>query len=77
MLSAEQHLSEDKAYLGLAPKGVYITIFVTKNVVGSYPTVSPLPNKTLAVYFLLHFPWGLPRRMLSGLGAPMSPDFPP
>ena len=29
--------------LGLAPKGVYSTIFVTKNVVSSYPTISPLP----------------------------------
>ena len=37
---AEPHLL---GYLGLAPKGVYNTIFVTKNVVSSYPTFSPLP----------------------------------
>tara|TARA_B100000700_G_C15018695_1_gene844601 strand:- start:206 stop:427 length:222 start_codon:yes stop_codon:yes gene_type:complete len=29
---------------GLAPKGVYKTIFVTKNVVSSYLTFSPLPK---------------------------------
>ena len=50
MLSAEQHLSEDKAYLGLAPKGVYITIFVTKNVVGSYPTISTLPTNRRYIF---------------------------
>ncbi len=55
MLSAEQHLSEDKAYLGLAPKGVYITIFVTKNVVGFYSTVSPLP-KNWRFIFCCTFP---------------------
>jgi len=30
--------------LGLAPKGVYQTFFVTKKVVSSYLTISPLPN---------------------------------
>ncbi len=30
-----------------------------------------------AVYFLWHFPWGHPRRMLSGTVYPWSPDFPP
>ena len=30
-----------------------------------------------AVCFLLHFPWGRPRRMLSGTVCPWSPDFPP
>ena len=73
---AEPHLPIKLAsYLGLAPKGVYTTIFVTKEVVSSYPTFSPLPTK--AVYFLLHFPWGRPRRKLSGFGALLSPDFPP
>ena len=27
----------------LAPNGVYLTVFVAKHLVGSYPTVSPLP----------------------------------
>ena len=42
-LSAEHHLSLDKAYFGLAPKGVYTAIFVTKNAVSSYLTISTLP----------------------------------
>ena len=29
------------------------------------------------VYFLLHFPWGHPRRALPGTVFPWSPDFPP
>jgi len=37
-------LSNDR-FLGLAPKGVYNTIFVTKEVVSSYLTFSPLPNQ--------------------------------
>ena len=30
-----------------------------------------------AVYFLWHFPWGRPRRVLPGTVFPWSPDFPP
>lgn len=30
-----------------------------------------------AVRFLLHFPWGRPRRALPGTVFPWSPDFPP
>src|SRR4029079_12074463 len=30
-----------------------------------------------AVCFLWHFPWGHPRRTLSGTVSPWSPDFPP
>ena len=45
---------------------------------GSYPTVSPLPDLLgAAVCFLWHFPWGRPRRTLSGTVFPWSPDFPP
>jgi hypothetical protein len=33
--------------------------------------------KPPAVYFLWHFPWGRPRRTLSGTLLPWSPDFPP
>ena len=29
-----------------------------------------------AIYFLLHFPWGYPRRALPGTVVPWSPDFP-
>ncbi len=32
---------------------------------------------TVAVCFLWHFPWGRPRRPLTGTVFPWSPDFPP
>jgi hypothetical protein len=52
------------------------------------PTMSPWPRWALtppfhpylprkAVCFLWHFPWGRPRRTLSGTVFPWSPDFPP
>ena len=78
MLGAEPHpsISLDLSFFGLAPKGVYKAIYVTTNAVGSYPTISPLPL-FMAVFFLLHFPWGFPRRLLPGFGVLVSPDFPP
>tara|TARA_B100000686_G_scaffold353759_1_gene460690 strand:+ start:287 stop:571 length:285 start_codon:yes stop_codon:yes gene_type:complete len=33
-----------QSFFGLAPKGVYNTFFVTKKVVSSYLTFSPLPK---------------------------------
>ena len=42
---------------GLAPGGVYTAMPVTGHAVRSYRTISPLPTRVLAVYFLLHFPW--------------------
>ncbi len=36
-----------------------------------------LTGKKPAVCFLWHFPWGCPRRTLSGTLFPWSPDFPP
>ena len=62
--------------LGLAPGGVYLATAVAGSAVGSYPTFSPFPRKE-EVCFLLHFPWGLPRRALPGTVFPWSPDFPP
>jgi hypothetical protein len=44
--------------LCLAPRGVYRASSVTLGAVGSYPTFSPLPQRTGAVCFLLHFPSG-------------------
>ena len=70
---------------GLAPDGVYRAAPVTGSAVGSYPTLSPLPRRHMgpkdrsaggAVCFLWHFPWGRPRRTLSGIVFPWSPDFP-
>ena len=68
---------------GLAPGGVCRAASVAGRAVGSYPTVSPLPDGFAArkracpaVCFLWHFPWGRPRRTLSGTVSPWSPDFP-
>ena len=68
---------------GLAPGGVYRAAPVASRAVGSYPTLSPLPAdprapmaNRRAVCFLWHFPWGRPRRPLSGTVSPWSPDFP-
>src|SRR3954451_2749429 len=67
---------------GLAPGGVCRAVLVAKNAVRSYRTLSPLPRATVsggtkAVCFLLHCPWGHPRRRVSGTVFPWSPDFPP
>ena len=68
---------------GLAPGGVCRAASVAGRAVGSYPPVSPLPGWFAArkragpaVCFLWHFPWGRPRRTLSGTVSPWSPDFP-
>ena len=37
----------------------------------------PCRGRAMAVCFLWHFPWGRPRRTLSGTACPWSPDFPP
>ena len=85
-------LRSASSLFGFAPGGVYNAISVARNAVGSYPTLSPLPrqhscppNRSIgtmdrnaggAVSFLWHFPWGHPRRTLSGTVLPWSPDFP-
>jgi len=65
---------------GLAPGGVYHAGSVAGPAVRSYRTFSPLPTKPLgerrAVRSLWHFPWGRPRRTLSGTACQWSPDFP-
>jgi hypothetical protein len=62
---------------GLAPGGVCRAAPVARTAVRSYRTLSPLPRKSEAVCFLWHYPWGRPRRRLSGTVLPRSPDFPP
>jgi len=62
---------------GLAPGGVCHAVPVAGPAVRPYRTLSPLPHRNAAVSFLWHFPWGRPRRTLSGTVAPWSPDFPP
>ena len=66
---------------GLAPGGVCRATTVTGRAVRSYRTLSPLPGirrtEARAVCFLLHCPWGRPRRALPGTVFPWSPDFPP
>src|SRR5271168_435984 len=68
---------------GLAPGGACHAADVAARAVRSYRTLSPLPpaffvRKTRkAVCFLWRFPWGRPRRTLSGAVSAWSPDFPP
>ena len=53
---------------GLASNGVYIDPpLLPEAAVVSYTAFSPLPDKCQAVWSLLHFPWGHPRRTLSGI----------
>ena len=68
---------------GLAPGGACHASGVAVRAVRSYRTLSPLPReieakkpRRAAVYFLWRFPWGRPRRTLSGAVSPWSPDFP-
>ena len=41
-----------------------------------YRETGPYGPEGAAVYFLWRFPWGRPRRTLSGAVSPWSPDFP-
>ena len=43
---------------------------------GLLPHPFTLTTKIVAVCFLWHFPWGRPRRPLTGTVSPWSPDFP-
>ena len=74
---------------GLAPGGVCRAASVAGSAVRSYRTLSPLPTVVLqalaglprrsalsrrrAVCFLWHFPWGYPRRSLTGTVVSMEP----
>jgi len=58
-LPGDSASSVDVPLFGLAPDGVYRAVRVTTSAVGSYPTVSPLPDllaEPSAVCSLLHFP---------------------
>lgn len=68
---------------GFAPGGACRAVPVAGSAVRSYRTFSPLPRaqsrnfRSGAVRSLWRFPWGRPRRTLSGTVFPWSPDFPP
>lgn len=64
---------------GFAPGGACHAVPVAGSAVRSYRTFSPLPASrgTQAVRSLWRYPWGRPRRTLSGTVFPWSPDFPP
>jgi hypothetical protein len=69
---------------GFAPGGACHAADVAARAVRSYRTLSPLPSRAAAfwardpaVCFLWRFPWGRPRRTLSGAVSVWSPDFPP
>jgi hypothetical protein len=65
---------------GFAPGGACHAAPVAGRAVRSYRTFSPLPADGVApvqaVRSLWRFPWGHPRRTLSGTVSPWSPDFP-
>ncbi len=67
---------------GFAPGGACHAADVAADAVRSYRTLSPLPlafplrETQRAVCFLWRFPWGRPRRTLSGAVSVWSPDFP-
>src|SRR4051812_10123241 len=61
---------------GLAPGGVCHAAPVTGRAVRSYRTLSTWPHRNAVDSFLWHFPWGRPRRPLTGTVVPWSPDFP-
>src|SRR5207237_5950359 len=54
--AAQATRAGSRCLLGLAPTGGYRAAPVTRRAVGSYPTVSPLPLDTRAVYFLWPYP---------------------
>lgn len=60
----------------LAPGRVYHAAPVASHAVRSYRTISPLPSRGWAVYFLLHFPWAYTPQALPGTLPCWSPDFP-
>jgi len=64
----ESHVSHVIGFLfGLAPSGVFPAIPVASDAVRSYRTFSPLPaTKSLAVYFLWHFPSAYAAQALPG-----------
>ena len=49
-------VNASRRMLGLAPTGVCRAAHVAMSAVGSYPTVSPLPSRKMAVSSLWHFP---------------------
>ena len=53
-------------YLALLPVGLAVPHGVAACAVGSYPTVSPFPDRSQVVCSLWRFPWGCPRRALPG-----------
>jgi len=85
VLSLRSERSALPSLFGLAPGVVCHAGFVAEAAVRSYRTFSPLLLFLIpasgeeggeAVRSLWHFPWGCPRRMLSGTVCRWSPDFP-
>ena len=81
-------LARRPSLFGLAPGGACLAIPVTRNAVGSYPTLSPLPRNPpenwqargglLSVALSLGFAVArIPGRTLSAALPTWSPDFPP
>jgi len=54
-------------YLVLLRMGFTLPRSVTTRAVRSYRTISPLPSRSRAVYFLWHFPWARAPQALPGI----------
>src|SRR5262245_43775210 len=78
---AFRELTALPSLFGFAPGGVCHAVSVAGNAVRSYRTFSPFPRgspegRRRPVHSLWPFPWGRPRRTLSGTACRWSPDFP-
>ena len=58
--------SELLPYLVLLQVGFTVPRSVATRAVRSYRTISPLPSRSRAVYFLWHFPWARAPQALPG-----------
>ena len=71
------HYSPGRPYSVLLPVGFAVPALLPAPRCALTAPFHPYPGRTGAVCFLWHFPWGCPRRTLSGTVFPWSPDFPP
>jgi hypothetical protein len=73
-----EHKAPRRPYSVLLPVGFTVPPAIAGGAVRSYRTFSPLPAAgSRRSQSLWHFPWGRPRRTLSGTVSSWSPDFPP
>ncbi len=75
--SEENRLAPRHPYLALLPVGFALPLLLPATRCALTAPFHPcLVRRPSAVCSLWHFPWGRPRRTLSGTVSPWSPDFP-